>query len=167
MWSMSALSTVMRFAIVIALFSTQAAAQTGEGQPLPVRMLTKAWSAYEQGQNAEAATFADKVIAEFGVEAEAAQKELSAKNEPLPGSGRVSQAEKERIFSFGPLNDVATAWWIKGRALEKQGKRDAAILALKRATEYPHARTYDKEWGGFWSPSEKAKVWIGQLQSPQ
>lgn len=72
--------------------------------------------------------------------------------------GTVSKGEKEEILKRGPLNDVGTAYWIKGQAEEKLGKSDEAKQAYQEASRYMHARCYSPDEDQFWSPSYTAKL---------
>ena len=143
------------------------AAQSNERLPVPVRVLNNAWGAYEEGNDADAIANAQKVIDEFEPDARQTQKELLETNSPLPAVGRIDAGEMDRIFQFGPLNDVAAAWYIKGRALARMGRNEEALEALGHAAAYPYARVYDRDWGGFWSPANSANAWITNLRSQQ
>jgi len=80
---------------------------------------------------------------------------VSSQDFSLPPKGRVSDAEKNTIFSRGLLNDVATCFLIKGRSAENLRRKDAAKHAYAAATKYKHARCWDLK-GWFWSPAEMA-----------
>ena len=135
---------------------------------VPTKKLNEAWAEYGQGKNVEAIVAAQKLINEFEPDARQLQKELLENKSPLPpDGGLVSCEERDRILQFGPLNDVAAAWYIKGRALDRMGKDEKALEALKQAAEYPHARVYDKDFGGFWSIPKSAQAWITKLQEKQ
>jgi hypothetical protein len=77
----------------------------------------------------------------------------------------VSDAEKNKIFQRGILNDVATAYFIKGRSMEYLFRKGGAEMtrhkadaerAYRQACEVSHGRTWDPK-GWFWSPCEAAR----------
>jgi tetratricopeptide (TPR) repeat protein len=115
----------------------------------PNARLTKAsWDAFNAKDYNKAIEIADDCIDQFGPAAERMQRESRWE----PPEGRVSESERERIHAQGPLNDVATCWFIKGWSLEKQKKIPEAIAAYREAERFPHARTWDLS-GFFWKPA--------------
>jgi hypothetical protein len=126
--------------------------------------LKNAWKAFNRNDHKFAIKFADECIENFGKTADRMQEKLIKDKEPLPPTGSVNDAEKNKIFKRGPLNDVATAYFIKGRSAEslyrKGGSKDTASKAMaedayKATCRYKHARTWDPN-GWFWSPCEAA-----------
>jgi hypothetical protein len=104
---------------------------------------------------------ADKCIDQFHLQAERDQAMLTQKREPDPPIGAVSDADKQKIFSRGVLNDVGAAYFIKGQSAEAlfaQGKKDKDYHAIARAA-YGDAKklTYARVWdicGWFWSSAQ-------------
>lgn len=129
---------------------------TTEPLPLNVRLTTAAWNAFNKGEYREAIKKVEECIDNFEPSALREQRELERSNTQLPPIGMVSDDAKKMIFKRGLLNDVATCWFIKGRSLEKLGRKQEAIQAYRRAEVYTYARTYDPGWNGFWSPSQGA-----------
>ena len=126
--------------------------------------LTDAWDAFNKKDYEKAIAFSNECIDNFAKAAARIQKELDSLNVPPPPTGAVSDAEKDRIFKRGLLNDVATAYWIKGRSAEylyrkggaKKGEyKKLAEEAYKEACNYKHGRTWNPK-GWFWSPCESA-----------
>ncbi len=126
--------------------------------------LKDAWNAFNKKDYEKAISFSNDCIDNFGKAASRIQKELDSQKVTVPPTGAVSDAEKDRIFKRGLLNDVATAYWIKGRSAEylyRQGgpKKDEykkmAEEAYKETCKYKHGRTWDPK-GWFWSPCEAA-----------
>ena len=126
--------------------------------------LKKAWSAYNGAKYESAIKYAEQCIDSFGKAADRAQEKLDSEKEPLPPTGAVDDSEKNAIFKRGLLNDVATAYFIKGRSAEylwqARGPRfeeykDMAKEAYEATCRYKHARTWDPK-GWFWSPCEAA-----------
>jgi hypothetical protein len=125
--------------------------------------LKDAWKAFKTEVYQDAIKFADKCIDEFRKAADRAQEEINKDDEPPTGG--VSDAEKTKIFSRGLLNDVATAYFIKGRSAEhlyrKGGAKastykEMAEQAYKATCRYKHGRTWDPENKSFWSPCQAA-----------
>lgn len=132
-----------------------ARALQGEEEPLNVQLTAAAWSAFNKRDFERALNAAEKCIAEFRGSADREQAELQSAKAPLPPKGRVSDAEKNAIFEKGLLNDVATCFFIKGRAAENLGRKEVAREAFSAAIKYTYARCWDPK-GWFWSPAEAA-----------
>jgi hypothetical protein len=124
-------------------------------QPLHEKQTAAAWEAFKKADYAEAVRRADICIDEFSGSARRRQKELDEQKERVP-SGRGDARQKEAIFRNGTLNDVATCYYIKGRALDKLGRKDDAAKALAAAAQFPAARAWDTR-GWFWAPAEAAE----------
>jgi hypothetical protein len=135
--------------------------------PVSVKMMNSVWEAYNNKQYQEAIARANELIDAFGNDASEKQGELTAENVEVPPNGKVGESEKEKIFALGTLHEVAAAWWVKGRCLEKLGKKKKALEAYESVAEYTHARVYDPSFDGFWAPGEKAKQRIDGLQQPK
>lgn len=126
--------------------------------------LKNAWKAFNGNSFAGAIKFADQCIDQFGKAADREQDKLNKDNEPLPPKGKVNDVEKNKIFRRGLLNDVATAYFIKGKSAEslyhKGGPKASTYKGMAQASyeatcRYKHARTWDpKDY--FWSPCEAA-----------
>src|SRR5262245_59421088 len=136
-----------------------AAVAVGPGFHAEEECLEEAWKFFKQEKYQEAIKFADKCIDEFRKPADKAQTTLDESKEPLPRTGKVSEAEKARIFSRGILNDVATAYFIKGRSAEylyqKGGPKasfykEMAEQAYKTTCQYKHGRAWNPKNGIFW-----------------
>ncbi|MFN7926830.1 MAG: hypothetical protein U0Y68_02600 [Blastocatellia bacterium] len=152
------------------------------------KCLKSAWEAFNKGKNAfykekekhltrtsfkEAISFATECTDNFRKEADQAQSKLDKSNVAEPPVGAVDDKDKDRIFKQGLLNDVATAYFVKGRAAEylyqlggteAQSYKDMAQKAYAATCRYKHARAWDPKdakkpegEGTFWSPCEAAK----------
>lgn len=111
--------------------------------------VTKAWSAFNAEQYAEAIEYADTCITQFGAQA----REQQASVESTPPCGAVSAEQKVLINKRGLLNDVATAAWIKSKSAEAMGDTPTARDAMRIVCELDHGRTWDQK-GWFWAPCE-------------
>jgi len=135
---------------------------TGAGVlPLNVELTNAAWKAFNDEDWEAAARKAGECIEEFRGQAILAQEELEQKGEPLPPEGRVSEQVAEKIHSRGLLNDVATCYFIRGKAYQAMGRNAEAREAYENAAKFTYARTWDPK-GWFWSPSNAAR---GQLKT--
>ena len=146
------------------LFAALAAISiSGQGPSKNERMTTEAWDAYGKGQYDRAIEKAQECIDEFLGAADRLEKTLKSQHAPLPPTGEVSsEKEKKGIFANGPLNDVATCFYIKGRSLEATKHTEEARQAYKAAMKYAYARTWDPH-GWFWSPAEGASDRLATL----
>jgi hypothetical protein len=130
--------------------------------------LRNAWDALNKKDYIAAIHASDECINNFHQKAERDQSALTQKGEPAPPTGVASDADKQRIFSRGVLNDAATAYFIKGKAAEALAKKNSEYLAAAR-TAYQKAKnlTYARVWdpqGWFWSPSEAAADRLAELK---
>jgi hypothetical protein len=128
--------------------------------------LASAWTAFNSKDYSAAVQAADQCIDDFGRAADRQEAELQ--NEPVTKPGRPpTEFDKNRIFAQGVLNDVATAYFVKGRAAEAQSqkvRRESERTKLRRtakesyeaACRYKHALTWDPRNASFWSPCQAA-----------
>src|SRR5205823_5634077 len=120
--------------------------------PLNARLTLESWTALNRGDYEQAIAKADECIRIYVAAANELQTQLQNVQAPQPDPGRPqNDEEKNSILRRGPLNDVATAFFIKGRAAEALGRRDLAIQAYQSALKYSYARCWDPK-GWFWSP---------------
>jgi hypothetical protein len=125
--------------------------------------LKNAWAAYNKADYITAMKAADECIEDFGPRAAKEQAELESKGEKAPPTGAVDNAsDKKQIFDRWAVNDVSTAYFVKGRSSEYLFKKQkvekykqAAEQAYKSAMKLTYGRCYDPQ-GWFWSPSEAA-----------
>ncbi len=125
-------------------------------KPLHEKETAAAWEAFQNGKPEVAIKHAEVCIREFRGAANRRQKEIDESKERIP-NGRVNEGQKEAIFKNGPLNDVATCYYVKARAADKLGRKEEAAKALDEAVKYPAARAWDPR-GWFWSPAQAAEV---------
>jgi len=115
----------------------------------------KAWKAAADKDYVSVLGYTNKCIEMFQKQALEQQKSLT---EPVPVS------DKEKVFSMWALNDVGTAYFIKGQALEKTGKTKEAIEAYKfLADNLAFAQTWDPK-GWFWKPAAAAAERVKALE---
>jgi hypothetical protein len=125
--------------------------------------MDQAWSAFNKTLYADAIKHSDECIEQFGPEALRSQAELEKQRAPLPPVGAVSSQDTRKIFSRGILNDIATAYFVKGRSAEALlAKTKAPSLKKVMTDAYESAikLTYGRCWdpqGWFWSPAEAAR----------
>lgn len=106
----------------------------------------KAWDAVHAHDDGLAIAYADKCIEMFGSKAVEMQKALTA-----------PPTEKEAVFAQWALNDVGTCYFIKGQALEAQGKKKDAAAAFKYLSDnLAFAQCWDPK-GWFWKPADAAR----------
>ena len=116
-------------------------------------LISKAWAAQDAKNDAAVLAYTGKCIEMFQPQALEQQKALSA---PL--------TVKDEIFKQWALNDVGTALFIRGQALERQGRTAEAIADYKMLSEQlPFAQCWDVQ-GWFWKPADAASGRIKALQ---
>lgn len=132
---------------------------TLQGQPFDFgdhssqTLVSKAWAAQDAKNDAAVIAYTGKCVEMFQAKALEQQKALSA---PL--------TVKEEIFKQWALNDVGTALFIRGQALERQGRNAEAIADYKMVVEQlPFAQCWDVQ-GWFWKPADAASGRIKALQ---
>jgi hypothetical protein len=116
--------------------------------------LTKsAWDAFNRGDYGQAIGLAEKVINEFSKEADRLQQRVTDTTATEDDS---NPSRRQAILARGPLNDVATSYFIVGRSAEYLNNKQLAVSAFSRARLYTHARALNTSGTGFWSPAEAA-----------
>lgn len=154
--------TIFWTAMVIALLSPRAS----NAQQLCLR---NAWDAFNSSKYAQSMRYADECINEFSARAMREQKSLEESRVGIPPTGAVdSPNDRRKIFDHWAVNDVATAYFVRGQAAErlhtqlKETKyKLLAIESYKSASRLTYGRCWDPQ-GWFWSPAEAA---LDKLQS--
>jgi hypothetical protein len=134
--------------------------------PIPAEeeCLKSAWQALDGGQFQIAMTAADQCVRDFSAEARRQQEALRRSGEPTPPTGKVaSAADRQAILERWAVNDVAAAYFVKGKAAEQLATGSAAKQylpvarqAFEEAVKLSYGRTWDTK-GWFWSPSQAAQ----------
>jgi len=152
--------TNLLVAILVALVSIQALAQTNKPSPLnptnsvSEKTITTAWEALSAGKNQAAITNANLWIDGFHVQATQLQEKLQKEKADLP-TGAVSDDVKKKILENGVLNNVAACYFIKGEAANNLERTEEARKAYAEAKKLTFARVWDPQ-GWFWSPADAA-----------
>jgi len=149
------------FAVLVGGTALSLWASSASNLPLNVELTNAAWEALNHKDWEGAVKKAGECIDEFRGQAMLTQEELEKKKEPLPPEGRVSEKEAEEIHARGLLNDVATSYFILGKAYEGMGRKAEAREAYESAAKFTYARTWDPK-GWFFSPAKAAR---GQLKT--
>jgi tetratricopeptide (TPR) repeat protein len=156
---------VLILTVVLAYSSPVVLAQTtptgAATAKLNQQLTSAAWKALHKGDFREAAETAQKCIETFEANAVKLQKQLEAARTRVP-MGAVTEDERNAVNRNGLLNDVATCYYIKGKALEQLKQREAAIAAYKAAATLTYARAWDPAGPWFWSPAEAAAERLGE-----
>ncbi len=125
--------------------------------------LQNAWKSFNKKGYISAIQFADECIKDFEKNAKYQEAKLEKDSIPIPLTGKVdNESENKLIFSRGLLNDVATAYWIKGRSAEylydrKKEKqyKEMAKESYQNCCLLKYGRCWDPR-GWFWSPCDAA-----------
>jgi len=131
--------------------------------PLFTQVASVAWNALGSNDYELAITLAQVCVATYEDQAVQLQNGLVASSESLPPTDRVSDAERNEIFSQGVLNEVAACYYIKGQALEALRCVDEAREAYQNSQRFPYARVWDPNQELFWSPAEAATQILARL----
>lgn len=149
---------------LIAIFIITMRVVFAQGIAANQKLTNEAWDYYDKNEYESAILKATECINMFGGQAELEQEELINNNIPVPDTNPKSEEDKNKIFSRGLLNDVATCYFIIGQSYEKQGNRTEALRAYNNAVEFTHAMAYDPSGPWFWSVSKAAKGRVRQLE---
>lgn len=108
-------------------------------------LTTKAWKAYTARRYDALELYVRKCLELYADVARDQQSELA------------DFAPKEQAFDFWALNDVATCLFIRGKALQKQGRnKEAALVYRDIIDNYSFGQCWEPS-GWFWRVSEEAK----------
>jgi hypothetical protein len=133
--------------------------------------LQKAWAAFNKGDYPSAIAAADECISDFGGRATKEQARLLSVREPHPPTGAVDNAaDRRQIHARWAINDVATAYFIKGRASEylwaknrSEKYKTQAVASYAAAAKLTYGRCWDSQ-GWFWSPAETSQERLDGLK---
>jgi hypothetical protein len=135
------------------------------GEPPNVQLTTKAWDAFHKRLFDLAMSDAEDCIANFEGDANSSEYNLQISHAPLPQLGPVSDKERDAYLKRGPLNDVATSYYIRGCAAEALKNTDIAIESYRNAARYTYAVTWDPFRHEFWSPAKVSVIRLSTLQA--
>jgi hypothetical protein len=133
--------------------------------PLPKNTeLTKcAWDFFNAGMYDQSIIAAEECIDQFESQAIQEQQEFTASGKPAPPIGEPPDViTRDETLARGPLNDVATCYFIKGWSLEKLDSISEAKEAYMSTQQFPDARAWDLA-GFFWSPAQEASNRFAKL----
>jgi len=118
-------------------------------------LTTKAWGALAQGDTQAVLAYTNKCLELYAEQAKKMQDSLT----------EYPAGEKDKIFSFWALNDVATSLFVQGEAFRRANMKNEAVEAFKKiVNEYSYGQTWDTN-GWFWKPAEAAKEKLAMLES--
>jgi len=116
-------------------------------------LTTQAWKALRADNSKAVATYVEKVVELYEDKARAMQESMT----------EYAWESKDEIFAKWALNDVGTAFFIKGESLKKSGKSKLAEKAYKKVVDkYYYAQCWDPN-GWFWKPAEAAQQSLDEL----
>ncbi len=132
----------------------EAPVPSGEAaKPTSGELIVQSWAAHGKKDVAETFRVTQKLIDLYSAEADRQQASLT-----------VMPKNRPDIETVQSLNDVATAYFIRGESLRDQKKDQEAIDAFKVVTgRYAFAQAWDPR-GWFWSVAKAAQESIDKLQ---
>lgn len=158
------MKTVITTIAILATLAAIFAIAYATGDSFKNEQLTReAWRALDAKKIEITIEKAEGCVTLFHDEALEEQKVLENNGAQVPPKGKVSKKEKEEIFSRGLLNDVATCWFILGKAHSEKGDKEKAEKAFNKVLLFPYARCYDPSNDSFWAPSDGATVELKKL----
>jgi len=133
--------------------------------------LHKAWDAYNNGDYTRTIDLTNECIDQFSVRAIRDENSLEASHEKEPPTGAVdSSFDKKKIFERWAVNDVSTAYFLRGQAAEhlyKKHKKPEFMRLAKEsysaATRLKFGRCWDPQ-GWFWSPPDSSAERLALLK---
>lgn len=154
--SLILLSIVSGFALSGSLAAQDVPAATAPqpsyGDQSSQTLTTKAWEALTAKNYAFVDAYTARCVELYAAQAKEMQASLPAR------------APAETASSYWALNDVGTCLYVRGQALEAQGKTKEAIAAYRQlVSEFSYAQTWDTK-GWFWPPADAAKQRIQVLE---
>lgn len=118
-------------------------------------LVTKAWGAMKQDDLEAVLAYTNKCLELYTEQAKKMQDSLK---------GYV-EGEKDEIFAYWALNDVATALFIQGEMYRRSDKIEEAKIAFSRLMdEFSYGQTWDTN-GWFWKPASAAKEKMAMIDS--
>ncbi len=149
---MKKILTVLALCLFVA---TMAQAAVNFGDYRSETLTTKAWGALAQGDTQAVLAYTNKCLELYAEQAKKMQDSLT----------EYPAGEKDKIFSFWALNDVATSLFVQGEAFRRANMKNEAVEAFKKiVNEYSYGQTWDTN-GWFWKPAEAAKEKLAMLES--
>ena len=155
-------SLKFKYAVALVVFGSCCGTLFGQGAKDSQQLTTEAWQKFNKPDYKAAIAKAEECIDKFKDDADEKQDELKKKNASEPPTDTFSDSERNEIVKRGPLNDVATSFFIIGQSEEELYKHDKDTQHIQRAKDaytqgcrYTYARTWDPK-GFFWSPSKKS-----------
>jgi tetratricopeptide (TPR) repeat protein len=135
--------------------SVKASAEINYGDYRSVTLVSKAWKALQDKNLDEVLAYTNKCLELYAGQAKKMQESLTD----------YAQGDKDKIFSYWALNDVATSLFIQGEAYRQAGKMDEAKAAYSKVMkDYAFGQCWD-EGGWFWKPADAAKEKLAMIQS--
>ena len=116
-------------------------------------LTSQAWKALGADDSESVVVYVDKVLELYEDKAKVMQTSMT----------EYAWQSKEDIFAQWALNDVGTAFFIKGEAFKKTGENKMAKKAYKKLVDnYYYAQCWDPN-GWFWKPAEVAQQSLDEL----
>jgi tetratricopeptide (TPR) repeat protein len=116
-------------------------------------LTTKAWDSLTANDLNAVLAYTNKCIELYAGKAKEMQGSLKD----------YASGNDNNIFKYWALNDVATCYFIQGKAYANAGKKDQAKEAYNKVVkEFSFGQCWDPK-GWFWKPSEAAQKELAQL----
>ena len=130
-------------------------------------LLSLAWNAHDEKNWDQVVELTTNLLKVDEDPANKEQQELTEKKVPLTKTGRVGvdlgDADVQSNHSFGLINDVATALFLRGEANRQLKKEVEARADWKKVMTFDHAVTFSSVLKEFWRTKDEAENKIFQL----
>jgi hypothetical protein len=175
MMDAAAFRSIYRAVSLLTMVGFVCALNPAAAQELPesASWTKNAWDAFNKAKRTDdqadwenSLEWCDKVIAKYKDLAMRDHRRIAddvrmGKRPPLEGAAP-TEADRQRVFADGIMNDVATGYFIKGKVHAALGEKRRARTAFTAAKSYPLARCWDAQ-GWFWSLSRGAEEELTKL----
>jgi hypothetical protein len=132
------------------------------------QLLTVAWHYYDQEKWDKVVVYANTAATRFEMLANETRETWNSDKKAPPKIGIViegglTESDARQNNMYGLVNDVATAYFLMGKANRKLGRDKEAREAFQKVQEYPAAVTYDAMTREFWRTADGAKNELYQM----
>lgn len=149
------LLTGVVFVLGAALICPRIASAYNFGDYRSTTLISKAWKALEDKDLEAVLAYTNKCVELYASKAGDMQAALT--DYPV--------GTNDEIFAYWALNDVATGYFIQGKAYQDAGMSEEAVKAYQTVVDkYSYGQTWDLK-GWFWKPSETAVEKIAMIES--
>ena len=151
----------------IVIISPRFIPETPLGQLTRQELITRMFKLHDEERWQDLVRYADWLIDKNTLPAENANKAWFAEGKTPPKVGivgaQLTKEDERRNHEYGAVNDLATAYFLKGVALRRLQEKAAARNAFEMVKQYTNAVTYNPKTREFWRTMEGAENELFQM----